>query len=135
MQKQSGFTLIELMIVVAVIGILAAIGIPRFAAQKDKAYVAEAVNIMSAIRQGQLAYRLEHSTYKNLTTTDNWDVIGMSNPNNSSAKFEYTVTNADADSAIIEAEQTIAGPAQDEAIELDVASGNWSGDHRFRPRN
>ena len=38
MQSQEGFTLIELMIVIAIIGILAAIAIPNFIAYRDKSY-------------------------------------------------------------------------------------------------
>ncbi|MFL5488504.1 MAG: type IV pilin protein [Gemmatimonadaceae bacterium] len=41
MSRTKGFTLVELLIVVVIIGLLAAIAIPKFANTKDKAYVAE----------------------------------------------------------------------------------------------
>jgi prepilin-type N-terminal cleavage/methylation domain-containing protein len=51
--KQKGFTLIELMIVIAIIGILAAIAIPNFIAYRDKAFCgraeADAQNTLAAL--------------------------------------------------------------------------------------
>ena len=62
-KNQKGFTLIELMIVVAIIGILAAIAIPNFRNYQMKAKAAEASTNLGNIKTAQEAYLAEHDAY------------------------------------------------------------------------
>lgn len=55
-RHQQGFTLIELMIVVAIIGILASIAIPAYQDYTNRAKVTEAINLMSAAKTGVAEY-------------------------------------------------------------------------------
>jgi type IV pilus assembly protein PilA len=63
LNNKKGFTLIELMIVVAIIGILAAIAIPNFMNYQCKAMQSEAKTSLGTIRTLQEAYFAEYDTY------------------------------------------------------------------------
>ncbi len=64
MRKNEGFTLIELMIVIAIIGILAAIAIPQFSAYRTRSYNAAAEADIRNAATAQEAYYVDNQTYK-----------------------------------------------------------------------
>lgn len=63
--NQKGFTLIELMIVVAIIGILAAIAIPQFAAYRSRAQNSAALSDARNLRTDMEGYFSEWQEYPN----------------------------------------------------------------------
>ena len=69
---QRGFTLIELMIVVAIIGILAAIAIPNFIKFQAKARQSEAKTNLKAIFSAKKSYFAENNTYTCGTDNCGW---------------------------------------------------------------
>lgn len=59
----AGFTLIELMIVVAIVGILAALAVPAFRGYVQRGRMAEGFAFLGEIRQREEAYRAEFGEY------------------------------------------------------------------------
>ena len=59
--KKSGFTLIELIIVVIIIGILASISWPLYSSIKKKVIAGEAITAMGCIREAEREYYVEHN--------------------------------------------------------------------------
>ena len=92
MQKlQQGFTLIELMIVVAIIGILAALAVPAYQDYTIRSKVSEGASLASAARTAVDIYFSENGTLA-LPTADTHASLGISQAGSYNAKYVSSIT-------------------------------------------
>lgn len=93
-KNEKGFTLIELMIVVAILGILAAIAIPNFMRFQAKSKQSEAKTNLGAIGTTAEAFRSENDTYVATPTQLGWGPQGSTRYG-----YFYNATGIDPDGA------------------------------------
>ncbi|HRY91754.1 MAG TPA: prepilin-type N-terminal cleavage/methylation domain-containing protein [Candidatus Gracilibacteria bacterium] len=108
-KSDKGFTLIEILIVVIILAVLAALILPKFLSQTENAYISEANRMLAAITRAQettMAIQ-ELATGASITTgiaiptacpltascdADEWSAIGMQPPSPKS-HFDYSCTD------------------------------------------
>jgi len=96
-RKKKGFTLVELLVVVAIIGVIAGLAIPRFMRSSSRAKQGEAQLILKQIYDMQRAYRQQHDAYYptdgSTIVVQPGDAIGSLDVEvMSSARYSYSVT-------------------------------------------
>ena len=122
---KKGFTLLEMMIVVVIIGILAAVALPMYSSYVKKSRTAEAKAALGDIRQAQLAYYEDPSLGNYAFAVDvatlEWTLETGSTTGKAPASYAYD-TNATKSTAT--AGDATAVPPRFDSMEV----GHWAGD-------
>ena len=95
--NEKGFTLIELMIVIAIIGILAAIAIPNFINYRNKSYCSAAESDAANLASSIADYFTDPD---NLSVSTDSDLSGVTMSGKGDAQNDYTITQVEADDSI-----------------------------------
>lgn len=111
--NKKGFTLIELMVVIVIIGILAALAIPKFTSASDKAKWSEAPTVLASYDNAQLARVAEVGKVGALT-----DLVFDSPDSADSKWFKYSGRNDG--NYVAQTKSAFGGVAKDDGIQTTV---------------
>ena len=126
---RKGFTLIELIVVVIVIGILATVAVPQYLKATERAKGGKARNSIGLISQGEKLYRADNNTYISCAAAGANAVLGSYielADVDSDTDWSYTVTGASTTAFTVTATRRVPSANAGETLTL-TQDGVWGG--------
>ena len=125
MNNKSGFTLLEILVVIIIVGVLASVAMPQLFANVERSRSSEALNTMGVVKRAIEVCANQFNG--NGATCNTFAAIAVPDPSsaagNTSAHFNYTIGASTAPAAAcVAAAGAPAGPVGDAAIYRIVAN-------------
>jgi prepilin-type N-terminal cleavage/methylation domain-containing protein len=93
-RRERGFTLIELVVVLAILGILIALAVPRYLGARRNALVAEGDNVLQELKTLSWAYYQQYSTWVGVTAANMATTFGFTAPSLGCWTYDLAVAGA-----------------------------------------
>lgn len=124
---QGGFTLLEILIVLIILGVLAALAIPVYSAAREKAVRQEAYQVLAATREAEMRYFSAYDTYTTSVSNLGFDPNGAQ-PAGVTAHYTYTIPTGDATDLLVVAARDTDVPPDSSAYSISIdETGSISG--------
>jgi len=116
--NKKGFTLVELLMVVIIIGVLVTIAIPNYTRAVERSKGSKAKGTLDAIRKAQLQYRALNDEYADMMDLLAEVDLPQGIIDDSDTDWGYSIDDATPDTLLVTATR-IAGPFASETITID----------------
>ena len=140
--SKRGFTILEVVIVVVLIGVLAAIALPEYANFLERGKVTEAVNAIGSIKSAELIYKMRNDVYVSITQNTQSrlsEYLKLDIPSTGNWYYHSSTTTTPGGFTVSAFRLPSGGTLNGTYIRLtfDPATGSyaWSGNHPLRPRS
>lgn len=107
-RRARGFTIVELVIAILVVGVLMAVALPNFLDSIRKGRRSEAMTALSAVQQAQERYRSNNASYASTLTT-----LGVAGSTRPGGHYTLTLTGATASGYTVTADGSAGSQARD----------------------
>ena len=91
---EAGFTLIEVFVVLAVLGVIISLAIPRYLSARKHILIVEADNVLQELRTLAWSYYLKYGTWEGLDNTNVLTTFGFVGPDDADSCWDYGLAAA-----------------------------------------